>query len=290
MTIITEFAPAKINLTLDVLGRRADGYHELRSLVAFGRDAADVVELDLSKPSGCDVTGPFGATISGQNLILVTLAKLAAADPDFQLGHVVLTKNLPIAAGIGGGSADAAAVLRAVRRANPDRAAGIDWNAIALSIGADVPVCLVNAAAWMTGVGDRVEAIGALPPLAAVLVNPLVAMPDDKTARVFRALNAGPLDNDAGRVRPGLFQSSHDMLAYMAMHGNHLEAAALTVTPVIADVKRAVGQLQYVRYASVSGAGPTCYGLFDSFAHATDAADRIAAAHPKWWVMPTRLG
>lgn len=288
MTIITEFAPAKINLTLEVLGRRADGYHELNSLVAFARDAADVVELDTSKPAGCDVTGPFGATIAGQNLIDVTLAKLAAADPNLQLGHVTLTKNLPVAAGIGGGSADAAAVLRAVRRANPDRANGIDWHAIALSLGADVPVCLANGAAWMSGIGDRVTPLDELPSFAAVLVNPLQAMPVDKTARVFRALNAGPLKPSTAAPVPRAFAAASDVLAY-ALRGNGLAAAASSVAPVIADVMRAISQSADVRHAAVSGAGPTCFGLFDTLEQATLAAQRLAAEHPTWWVRPTRL-
>ena len=159
ITVFTEFASAKVNLTLEVLGRRIDGplsgYHDIASLVAFARDAADEVILDTSKPVASSVSGPFGATISGRNLIDVTLAKLAHAAPDLQLGAIHLIKNLPVAAGIGGGSADAAAVLRAVRRANPDHANSVDWLALARSLGADVPVCFENSAAWMTGLKDR---------------------------------------------------------------------------------------------------------------------------------------
>ena len=288
MTIITELAPAKINLTLEVLGRRADGYHELRSLVAFARDAADNVALDTSRPAGSSVTGPFGATIAGQNLIDLTLGKLAAADPHLQLGHVTLTKNLPVAAGIGGGSADAAAVLRAARRANPDRAAAIDWHALALSLGADVPVCLSNAAAWMSGIGDKIEPAATLPLISAVLVNPLQPMPADKTAQVFRSLNAGPYQADSRHAAPAPFASPADLIAY-AKRGNTLDGAASSVAPIIADVKHAIAQLPNVRHAALSGAGPTCFGLFDTFEQAKLAAEQLAAEHPKWWVKPTRL-
>jgi 4-diphosphocytidyl-2-C-methyl-D-erythritol kinase len=183
MTIVREFAPAKVNLTLEVLGRRADGYHELNSLVAFA-SVGDHVTLDTSKPVGTSVTGPFGMTIAGANLIDVTLAKLAAAEPRLQLGHVTLEKQLPIAAGIGGGSADAAAVLRAVRRVNPALVDAVDWNAIAVSLGADVPVCLASRLSWMRGLGERVlplEAAEAIN-LPALIVNPLAPVPADKTA------------------------------------------------------------------------------------------------------------
>ena len=287
MTIYREFAPAKVNLTLEVLGRRADGYHELASLVAFAHDVGDEVSLDTSKPAGSEVSGPFAATIAGQNLIDVTLSKLAVAARDLQLGHVHLVKNLPVAAGIGGGSADAGALLRAVRRANPKIEELIDWQAIARSFGADVPVCFENRSAWMTGIGDRVQPLDALPKLAAVLVNPLHPMPADKTAQVFRTLKARPVTAETSRRKPGPFASAEELLIFMAEHGNALEASACAIAPVIADVKRALSETAGCQYAGVSGGGPTCFGVF---ADAIKAAADLQRTHTRWWVHTAVLG
>lgn len=284
MTIINELAPAKINLTLDVLGKRADGYHEIVSLVAFARGAADDVILDTSKPIGSTVGGPFKNTISGQNLIDVALARLAAAAPDLQLGAIHLEKKLPIAAGIGGGSADAAAVLRAVRRANGE--AHVDWLGIAQSLGADVPVCFVNSAAWMTGIGDKVQPHTAMPPVRAVLVNPLVPMPADKTAQVFRALQAPAVRT--GGVQPTFepFASETALISFIAARGNVLEGAACFVAPVILEVKRALLATDGCQYAAVSGGGPTCFGIFKN---ADAAASALQRNHPDWWVRAVML-
>jgi 4-diphosphocytidyl-2-C-methyl-D-erythritol kinase len=286
MTIYSEFAPAKVNLTLEVLGKRPDGYHEIASLVAFARDCADHVSLDLSRPAGSEVTGSFGATISGKNLIDVTLSKLTAADPELKLGHVVLTKNLPIAAGIGGGSADAAALLRLVRNANPERRGSVNWKAIAANLGADVPVCFENRASWMTGIGDQVQPVFDLPPLTAVLVNPLVSMPADKTAKVFQALNAGPNNTVSVKALPGSLLNAAELIDFMMSHGNALDAAACSVAPVIADVKRALLAAPGCNYAAVSGAGPTCFGIYDDN---TAAAAAIARDHSDWWVRAVTL-
>ena len=193
MTVYKEFAPAKINLTLKVLGKRPDGYHELESLVAFA-DAGDYVTLDVSKPVGVTMSGPFAASIAGENLLSVTLRRLSEAESRLRLGAVHLEKNLPVAAGIGGGSADAAAVIRAVQRANPERIDDVDWRRIALRVGADVPVCIVSHLAWMRGIGEIVAPLKFAKPvhIDAIVVNPLIAVPEDKTAQVFRAYAAKP--------------------------------------------------------------------------------------------------
>lgn len=288
MTILSERAPAKINLTLDVLGRRPDNYHELRSLVAFAADASDVVTLDTSRPLGCDVTGPFGGSIAGQNLVAVTLAKLQSADPSLNLGHVTLTKNLPVAAGIGGGSADAAAVLRAVARANPDRAAAIDWTAIALSVGSDVPVCLQSRLSWMTGTGDGVTAVdgSTLGALYAVIANPLVSVPADKTAQVYRALRAPPIAANAERELPDLARGVFD---YAVLGRNALQAVALEIVPEIAVVLDELAALPGAKLARMSGGGPTCFALFDATDAASAAAAELGARRPAWWVAASGL-
>ena len=153
---IRELARAKINLTLTVRGRRPDGYHELESLVTFA-DAADEVVLHPGSQLSATTTGPFAPEIAGVNLVETTLRQLRELDAGLQLGSITLTKNLPVAAGLGGGSADAAAVLRAVRSANPDIADRIAWPDIAIRLGADVPVCLAGQPTLMWGIGDKLE-------------------------------------------------------------------------------------------------------------------------------------
>jgi 4-diphosphocytidyl-2-C-methyl-D-erythritol kinase len=281
--MITELARAKVNLSLEILGRRTDGFHELASLVAFA-DIADIVRLDVGAAPVVTVTGPFAPTIAGENLIAVTLRRLAEAEPRLLVGAVELDKRLPVAAGIGGGSADAAAVLRAVRRANPELAAQVDWLKIAIGIGADVPVCFANRTAWMTGVGEIVTPQPGWPTLGAVLVNPLVPAPVDKTAQVFRRLGARPLVSGAHRLPPS---SGEGAIDYLGSRGNNLERAAIAVMPIAAAVKSALLGIPGCRHAAVSGGGPTCFGIFD---YPVEAAARLAAEEPGWWVQPVTLG
>lgn len=291
MTIVREFAPAKVNLTLEVLGRRADGYHELNSLVAFA-SVGDHVTLDTSKPVGTSVTGPFGMTIAGANLIDVTLAKLAAAEPRLQLGHVTLEKQLPIAAGIGGGSADAAAVLRAVRRVNPALVDAVDWTAIAVSLGADVPVCLASRLSWMRGLGERVlplEAAEAIN-LPALIVNPLAPVPADKTAQVFRALAAAPVGSERPAAATDRARWDEATLrSFVRESRNDLQEAAGRVVPLIGGVLAALAASPGCDLARMSGGGPTCFALFQSEKDAESAARQIALRHSGWWVQITTL-
>lgn len=288
--IIKEFAPAKINLTLEVLGKRPDGYHELQSLVSFAT-VGDHLELDTSKPVGSTVKGPLGATISGKNLIDVALAKLAAVEPDLQLGHVTLDKQLPVAAGIGGGSADAAAVLRAVRQANPHLAEEIDWHAIATSLGADVPVCMLSQRCWMTGLGEIIQPIPASTAtmLSGVIVNPLVPVPADKTAQVFRALAAPPLPQDLeSPPRPEL-TNARALMKFVREGRNDLEAPACSIVPVITEVLGELAALPGCCVARMSGGGPTCFALFDNGDAARAATLGLLDSHPKWWHVAVAL-
>jgi 4-diphosphocytidyl-2-C-methyl-D-erythritol kinase len=283
-----ETARAKINLTLTVLGRRGDGYHDLESLVTF----ADVSDRVVLHPSlGCRITtsGPFAADIEGPNLLDRALVLLSEADAGLLLGAVELEKNIPVAAGLGGGSADAAALLRAVRRANRERAGRIDWHALAARLGADVPVCLAGVPALIRDVGDRIEPLEAPrrpPPLAAVLVNPRVALP---TSRVFAALS-----RSFPPPRPSWGEGTDSggidgLLACIRVRGNDLEAAAISLQPVIADVKAAIAVQPGCQLAAMSGSGPTCFGIFDNDVLAAQAADALSRAHPSWWIVRTRL-
>lgn len=284
--VIRELARAKVNLTLTVRGKRPDGYHDLESLVTFA-EVADVIELQPGAPVSVRATGPFAEGIIGANLIEKTLDALAALDADLALGSVTLTKNLPVAAGLGGGSADAAAVLRAVRTANARRAAGIDWHGIASRLGADVPVCLDGRPALMWGIGEEIEPLaGKLPALPAVLVNPRVPL---STADVFRALRAGPAPP---RLRPRWHADLADadtLVGAMREHGNDLEPPARAVLPLVGDVLSSLSADAGCRVAALSGSGPTCFGIYADDAAAKQAAARIAREHPQWWVVATRL-
>ncbi|MBU1210237.1 MAG: 4-(cytidine 5'-diphospho)-2-C-methyl-D-erythritol kinase [Alphaproteobacteria bacterium] len=284
--MIHERARAKVNLTLRVLGRRPDGYHEIDSLIAFADDAFDTVTLDPGRPVGVTVSGPFADRIVGDNIVAMTLRRLAETEPRLQLGAVHIEKRLPVAAGIGGGSADAGAVLRAVASANPDHSGRIDWLAIAASLGADVPVCFTNVACRATGLGEILGPLPQLPTLSAVLVNSLDDVPADKTAQVFRLLAAGPLPASPAQAPHAVPADDRALVEMLSQVGNDLEPAARTAFPVIAKVLDALREIEGCRFAAMSGAGPTCFGLFEDCGHAAGA---LASRHPAWWIAPTRL-
>jgi 4-diphosphocytidyl-2-C-methyl-D-erythritol kinase len=282
---VRELAHAKVNLTLQVLGRRDDGYHELESLVTFA-DLHDVVTLEPGAGGGVTVSGPFASYIGGENLLVRAMALLRRADASLQLGSVRLVKNLPVAAGLGGGSADAAAFLRAVRQVNADRAGSVAWLDIAARLGADVPVCFGARPAILSGLGERLAPVASLPAVSAVLVNPRVPL---ATADVFKALGAAPA-TPAGRrpAAPELLRLA-DLVGYMRAHGNDLERPAMALVPAIRDVKAALEAEPECRYAAMSGSGPTCFGIFADLGQAADAARRIAGIQAGWWVGATVL-
>jgi 4-diphosphocytidyl-2-C-methyl-D-erythritol kinase len=282
---VRELARAKINLTLTVRGRRSDGYHDLESLVTFA-SVHDVVTLVPGSSGSVAVTGPFAGYISGENLLVRALVLLRQADLGLRLGAVRLEKNLPVAAGIGGGSADAAALLRAVRRANPERAADVPWLRIAARLGADVPVCFGDRPALVLGVGHDVMPMASLPPLHALLANPGVPLP---TAKVFAALQdcAAPLPGPL--PAPPELAEAQDLLGYMQARGNDLERAATGQLPVIGEVKAALKAQPGCQLAAMSGSGPSCFAIFGSREDARRAADAVATAHPGWWVESATL-
>jgi len=290
-----EIARPKINLTLRVLGKRSDGYHALASLVAFADGPFDRVTLDCSSPPGVSVSGPFAGLITGANLLqkvldLVADAAGAATDncPTLRTGHIRLEKNLPVAAGIGGGSADAAAALRALCRANAELATTMNWQSLAVKLGADVPVCFENRAAWMTGIGEQLTPIPDLPSLDIVLVNPLGTVPPDKTARVFRALPAEHLPTGhVDPLPPGVL--TREALISHIDGGNDLVRAASKIMPASWDVLGALRSTPSCRVAAMSGAGPTCLAVYDDARTSTAAAEMIAARHPGWWVSTARI-
>jgi 4-diphosphocytidyl-2-C-methyl-D-erythritol kinase len=282
---VRELAHAKINLTLSVLGRQPDGYHALESLVTFA-DIHDVVLLDPGANEAVTVTGPFAHAISGENLLTRALALLRQARATLRLGSVRLEKNLPVAAGLGGGSADAAALLRAVRQADGKRTAGIAWDDIAARLGADVPVCLAARPALMWGIGEHMQPVPRLPAASAVLVNPRLSL---ATADVFAALGAGPVQPaQVGAAAPDLHTLS-DLVGYMRARGNDLEPPAMQLLPAVRDIKAALAAQPGCRLAAMSGSGPTCFGIFADPGEAQRAAARIGSAHTGWWVKPALL-
>ena len=287
-TILARIAPAKVNLTLRVGPRRADGYHDIDSLVAFA-GFHDVVQLAPGAPLALTVDGPAAAAAGApeRNLILVAARHLLKARPGLRAGHFFLTKNLPAAAGLGGGSSDAAAALRLLAEVNdlpPDDASVF---AAARATGADVAVCLDPRPRRMRGAGDILSAPLRLPPLPCLLVNPGVASP---TAGVFAAFDrraaAAPLAPADTFIEVASEQS---LMTYLATHGNDLEAPAILLHPVIADVLEALRAQNGCRLARMSGSGATCFGLFDA-AHAQAAAEALQARHPAWWICPSVLG
>jgi 4-diphosphocytidyl-2-C-methyl-D-erythritol kinase len=266
---LREFAPAKINLALHVIGQRADGYHLLDSIVVFA-GVGDWIAAAPADRLSLTVTGPQGAGLSGDNNLVLRAARclgVAAA--------LVLEKHLPVASGIGGGSADAAATLRVLAAmsgvALPDAAA-------VLALGADVPVCLAGRPVRMQGVGEVLTPLPPLPECYVVLVNPGVAV---ATPEVFKAL----LRKDNPAIGVVLEWASAVALAdWLKGQRNDLEVAAIGLAPVIAEVKAALAARPGCVLARMSGSGATCFGLFASEELAKAAAGVLRAQAPAWWV------
>lgn len=280
----SEWAPAKVNLTLRVLGRRADGYHELDSIVAFA-DSGDALTFTPGSELGLTVTGPTAAAAGegGDNLVFKAARSLAGRVDNLRVGHFTLDKRLPVAAGVGGGSSDAAAALRLLARANGIALDDQRLHLAAAETGADVPVCLSPRARVMRGIGDKLSSPIALVPTPALLVNPGVAVP---TRDVFQKLNASTAISAALHVESLDAPRLEDFVIKV---GNDLEKPAIALQPVIADVLRAIGALAGCRLARMSGSGATCFGLFATGALAANAANALRTAHPSWWVVATTL-
>jgi 4-diphosphocytidyl-2-C-methyl-D-erythritol kinase len=284
-----EDAPAKVNLTLRVLGLRSDGYHKIESLVAF----AQVHDRLSLRPGGqlkLKVSGPTSAKTGrlAGNLVLKAARLLSAAVDDLTLGQFTLVKNLPVAAGIGGGSADAAAALRLLARANGLKLNDPRIREVALKIGADVPICLFLRARVMRGIGEILSSPVRIAKLATVLVNPGVTV---ATRDVFARY-----DRQKARHKPksGLRNAAVPrkpaaLFAMLAVNRNDLEPAAAALVPAIAKVLEALRDSSGCRIARMSGSGATCYGLFVSPRAAAAAARKLKAAHPRWWVKASVL-
>jgi 4-diphosphocytidyl-2-C-methyl-D-erythritol kinase len=271
MPAVIELARAKINLSLEVLGRRADGYHELRSVVAFA-DVGDRLVIAPARANELAVTGPFAADVpvGESNIIWKAWGHLRGL-MEVPFVSVQLGKNLPVASGIGGGSADAAAMLRGLlhlvdRELSDEQVSGL------AVIGADVPVCFVGRPALIEGVGEKISILTEMLPPALVLINPLVPC---STVAVFAAMGL-----EVGQIRP---------VSLRAEWRNDMTAAAIKVQPIISGVLSALSRTELFPVL-MSGSGATCFGLASTFEVAQVEARKLTALHPRWWVKPARLG
>ncbi|MCZ0813890.1 MAG: 4-(cytidine 5'-diphospho)-2-C-methyl-D-erythritol kinase [Pseudomonadota bacterium] len=272
--MIEAFAPAKINLTLHVTGRRDNGYHELDSLVVFA-DIGDRIEIELAETSELTVEGPMAKDVpEDDGNLVMRAARLMGLD-----ARIRLQKFLPNAAGLGGGSSDAAAVLRALSQLS-----GYPVPKDALSLGADVPACLSARGVRMRGIGEDITPVMGLPALHAVLINPAAPVPTkDVFARLETPANA-PMPDDLPLLRdPG------DAVAWLRSMRNDLEAPAQSLQPVIGQVLETLSATPGCQLARMSGSGATCFGIYFGAETAASAAGRLREGFPGWWVAATRL-
>jgi 4-diphosphocytidyl-2-C-methyl-D-erythritol kinase len=286
---LAALAPAKVNLTLRILGRRADGYHELDSLVVFA-GCGDHLTFDAGPSLDLTVSGPTAgqAGAVADNLVLRAAKALADKVPGLSVGRFVLTKELPAGAGLGGGSADAAATLRLLAEANGLTLDEPRLLAVARATGADVPVCLDPRPRVMRGIGDILSAPLALPKLGIIIVHPGIAMP---TPPVFKALGLAPGERCVAAEASGpVPQEREALLAWLAGERNDLEPPAIGIAPAIKDVIRAIAGLPGCRLARMSGSGSACFGLFDTEESAAAAVGGLAASHPGWWARAASIG
>jgi 4-diphosphocytidyl-2-C-methyl-D-erythritol kinase len=281
--MIVEAARAKVNLALHILGRRADGYHDLDSIVVFA-DLADRLTLTPAEDWSLEIAGHFAGDLGNgaDNLVLGAAKALEQLLPGrIRPARLRLDKNLPVASGIGGGSADAAAAIRGLLRLGGIAQEKIDLARLAVTLGADVPVCLYGKTCRMTGIGERIEPLTDVPRMPALLVNPGVAV---ATAEVFRRLALPPGQAGFGPMP----RREGDVLAWLGACRNDLQPAAVTLVPAVGVVLDKLASSSGCRLARMSGSGATCFGLFEGIDAAEAAAQRMRAHG--WWAAPTMLG
>jgi 4-diphosphocytidyl-2-C-methyl-D-erythritol kinase len=289
MPALTDEARAKVNLTLRVIGRRVDGYHDLESVVAFA-DCADRLTLEPGTGLNLTTMGPRAGDCgeTSDNLVLKAARLLRERLGHLEAGEFTLDKVLPVAAGIGGGSADAAAALRLLASANKLAPDDPRLTEVAQLTGADVPVCLVSHACVMTGVGETLLPL-TLPKMPCVLVNPCVPI---ATSDVFKALGLRHGELLVGATDVILYDPSWPeagasidaWIEVLAGIGNDLEKPATHIQPVIGEVLTALRNTAGARLARMSGSGATCFAIFNDDADAQRAAHAIRLEHPLWWV------
>lgn len=287
--IIQEVAFAKVNLTLSILGKRADGYHELSSLVGFA-DVGDRLLLHVGPSFELQVKGRFADAIVGTNLLEQVAHSLMDEFGLKDFGTLTLEKNLPVAAGIGGGSGDAAALIRIFQRLR-----GVDFSLDEIAqfgkrFGADVPVCVSSRASMMAGIGEVVRSVGDFPEgLGILLVNPLVGV---STSHVFKELAAGPIEGDAlieHTANSADFTSFEGLLEFMAQKPNDLTEAAVVTAPKIKLCLATLSDLSGCKIQRLSGSGATCFGLFSNKEAALIGKAELQELYPTWWIEAATL-
>jgi 4-diphosphocytidyl-2-C-methyl-D-erythritol kinase len=278
-------ARAKINLFLHVGERRADGFHPLQSLAVFA-ETADDLSVEEADDLSLVLDGPFAEGLTGEddNLVLKAARALAAHGGRPAGARLRLTKNLPVASGIGGGSADAAAALRALAglwrmEADEDTLCGI-----AAQLGSDIPVCVLSRPAFMAGRGEILTPIEALPRLPLLLVNPGVKVP---TRDVFAALQERRGVEMA--LPRGRFTDLADLLRFLEITANDLEAPAVAQAPVIGEVLSVLKSLPGALFVRMSGSGATCFALMPDDDGCARAAAMLRERQPGWWVQATSV-
>jgi len=282
--MITVFAPAKLNLSLHVTGKRADGYHLLDSLVVFA-GVGDTLEIGEADGLRLEMAGPTAGLIpaEGENIVLKAARLLAEAAGTAGGAAIRLTKRLPVAAGIGGGSADAAAALKGLMRLWNVTLPDDRLRTLALAIGADVPVCLAGVPTRMSGIGEVLEPAPALPPAWLVLVNPMVPL---HTPAVFKARTGAFSPADPLTESPA---DAAGLARVLAARRNDLTPAAVSIEPVVGEMLAELAASPGCLLARMSGSGATCFGLYAGQAEAESAAARLRAARPGWWIAPAEL-
>ncbi len=277
---LATLAKAKVNLSLNILGKRDDSYHELESLVVFA-DFGDDLTLDCSRPPGLSVEGEFAQKITDteNNLIIRVAKSFQNHYPESKTGHFHLNKNIPVAAGLGGGSSDAAAALRLLAKTNGMTLDQPALQDMAKNTGADVPVCLSGKARFMTGIGEKLGAELDLPELHAVLVNPGCPI---ATADIFNTLAAPAY---AANCQPAQrFNTKADFINWLKIQKNDLEQPALFLKPEIAHVLSALRTDGNPLFARMSGSGATCFAVYENKQASFNAGQSLKKHHPEWWV------
>ncbi len=278
-------APAKINLFLHVGDQRADGFHALESLVVFA-GVGDTLSFAPADGLSLSITGPFAAGLdSGPDNLVMKAARLLAERAAVTGGaRIVLTKNLPVASGIGGGSADAAATLRGLVQLWKLKMPPDDLRRVGEALGSDVPVCVDSMSALMEGRGEKVTILDGVPEMPMVMINPGVAVP---TGKIFAALKGR---RGIGLPLPPTMRDAAALVAYLKSTVNDLEAPACEVAPVIGTVLKALASQEGVLLVRMSGSGATCFALFHSDEFAIAAANALQSRNPEWWIVTSHIG
>lgn len=288
---ITVFAPAKINLYLHITGRLASGYHTLESLVAFA-DVGDVITITESDHFHFETNGPFSDLLpidpsedklTGDNLAVRAVKLLSDMTGTAPNVSIRLTKNLPVGAGLGGGSSDAAAVLLGLSDLWEIPPGQISMKELADRLGADAPVCFYGYPTYMHGIGEILDPVSSLPHTPVVLVYPNIFIP---TEQIFKRFRASPKEDGK---RPKHFDTSADLIGFLKNKTNDLTDPALSYHSDIQKALKALSNIKECLLSRMSGSGSSCFGLFSTEETALEAAQKLQNDFPDWWIKPARL-